>query len=466
MGEYRQPRDIEIVKFMLWNYDFSKKTDIRAITAEFAIFEDIQVNALQGTLVLYDAVDLIQEFPIIGEETIEIEFRVPGEKTSIKGSFRIYKISNRQRGKTDTGQLYVLYFVSNEYYKNLQVKVKKSFRDMPVSKMVEKVFENYLVEKSNISNVWSPKKLLTNEESATQQTIVIPNLNPFGAIKFLADRAESVDNKSSTYTFYEDHNGFHFTTFESFMEQEPVHTYNYEPSNIDTKNPNTVGTKDRRDAYTVSSFEIVKTFDVLTNMLGNMYSGEVLTHDIIRKEYTTHSFDYKKDFEDKTSGMKHLEKGNKLVSDEADFTSSEGHKLFLPTELKQTENNYIKAKIEAERDVPAEDKRVVIHPTYRERFLLKRNSFLSGMNNIVINITIPGDHELVPGNVVKFDMPSATSLEGVPMYDSKFSGKYLITQLKHKFVQDTFITEMELIKDTYLNKAEHKLNSKAEHKKL
>ncbi len=452
---YRGPTDIQVTKMSITNGNKSKTVDILALNTELLLYESFKFNTLQGTVLLYDALDLIQELPIIGEETLEVEWRVPDEdklskSPPIYGKFYIYKISNRVRDKNSMSQVYVLHFCSIEQYVNLTKKVRRSYKNKPVHEMVKNIHNEFIKQADLSEGAPLLRKTLQIEETKTQQTIVIPNLTPFDSMKFLAERAESGENPSSTYAFWEDHNQiFHFKTIESFLGGECKQTYKLEPANVVyMPDDNTVD-----DAFNIADITIVKTFDVLDNIQNGMYASEILTHDMILKKYETIQFDYKDTFK----SMKHIEKHKLVSNDSKGFTElgfgqkeHASSKIFLPTTMTQPENEYIKSKTE-----PIDP----IRPTFIERFLLKYNSLKTQLNNIVVHITIPGDHERVPGDIINLQIPAPHGLGGggstkAPFHEIKIGGKYLVTSVKHKWAYDTYLTQMEIVKDTYGDVAE------------
>jgi len=53
----------------------TKRLSISSMYVSFNIFEDIYSNFLTGSIVINDATNLLGEFPIVGDEKIEIIFR-------------------------------------------------------------------------------------------------------------------------------------------------------------------------------------------------------------------------------------------------------------------------------------------------------------------------------------------------------------------------------------------------------
>jgi hypothetical protein len=82
---------------------------------------------------------------------------------------------------------------------------------------------------TRISLRWSPditkSYLGTSKKIDVQQTkgiqkVLVQSQQPFDAISMLRKRSISIDNKSSSYVFFENQEGFHFKTLEKLMESD------------------------------------------------------------------------------------------------------------------------------------------------------------------------------------------------------------------------------------------------------
>src|SRR4051812_46369354 len=79
-------------------YDSSKAIDLLPQIIDITIIEDIFSPTIYGSMMLLDAIDLLngiggQYKPIVGEETIEISFKLKGRK-DFKLSFDSWKLEN------------------------------------------------------------------------------------------------------------------------------------------------------------------------------------------------------------------------------------------------------------------------------------------------------------------------------------------------------------------------------------
>jgi hypothetical protein len=426
--------DVKSMKII--NFDGSDSTNIRSMCAELNLHESLMNNTLYGNMVIYDGINMLHELPIIGEETLELIFQSMGGKNPVKRLFRIYKIDTRQPDKNDKATSYTLHFTSREKINDLNTKIQQSFSGKEIHKIVQSVYDSYIK---------SPKRLkeIEIEETVAVHDIVVPNLSPFQTMNYLAKRAEGKDNTSSTFIFFENHEKFYFQTVEKTMRAASKQTYYYKPANFSKKGSD----EEVDEQYIIQVLDQHLLTDVMKNIMTNMYSGTALTHDLIRKKYTTHGFDYRTDYDAPTRA--HIRKvGNdgkfkdgKFVTEKANFTNNSKTTLFIPTQLKQSEVKYIK------------DKKIKIHPKRTELFKLAEKSGFAQMDNIVYNLVIHGDHTRQPGDMITLRIPKFTSLtkQGDPE-DKFYSGNYLVTEVRHKINVDTFTTVLQVVKDSYEQK--------------
>ena len=70
------------------------------------------------------------------------------------------------------------------------------------------------------------------------------------------------------------------------------------------------------------------------------------------------------------------------------------------------------------------------------------------MEDNVFYINISGDTKLVPGKVLKMDVPSKESFNSGYQYEEDLSGRFLITSPKHVIRKDTYRVAVELMKES------------------
>jgi len=85
-----------------------------------------------------------------------------------------------------------------------------------------------------------------------------------------------------------------------------------------------------------------------------------------------------------------------------------------------------------------------------ERWLIQSYSQSRQMKNIITQITVPGDHNRVVGEIIELKYPS----NYYPTEEHSFyTGLYLITKVQHAVVHgNSYLTTMELAKDALFSR--------------
>ena len=70
-------------------------------------------------------------------------------------------------------------------------------------------------------------------------------------------------------------------------------------------------------------------------------------------------------------------------------------------------------------------------------------------NYTVVKIRIPGDPFVTVGKLVNFNLPSLSNANGTKELDKLYSGKYLVTAVRHMIQSPTkYQTVLELAKES------------------
>ena len=131
-----------------------KTFDIVELVEEINVFENIYTASVSGDIVIKDTTNIIQNFPIIGEERLVLKLQTPQSspepETTVdytQSPLIIYKI-NSQRLDGETAQVISLQFGSVEGFRNTTCRISQSYSGQP-NEIVEKILrdETYLKSK-------------------------------------------------------------------------------------------------------------------------------------------------------------------------------------------------------------------------------------------------------------------------------------------------------------------------------
>jgi hypothetical protein len=255
--------------------------DLRMLVQEINVYEDLFSNVVTGDLTISDSTNQLSSLPIFGYEYLEITFKSNMDVSLLNKTFRVTSVTN-VTPVSDRNYVYVIKFSSVQDILNESTSVSRSYTKTRISDMVADVGQNYL----GISN-W-----VTLETTKYLHDYVLPFLDPFTCLNFLAGRANSESFKGALYLCYENRDGFHFRSLESAMIQEPVASFHVQPANVRENGQ----IDDEADRRAIQDYEIVSLPDVLDNTHVGMYGARLMVHSLVQKIYRVHDFDYLKTY--------------------------------------------------------------------------------------------------------------------------------------------------------------------------
>lgn len=419
-----------------------KALDIRALLVEFSIFDNIQKTFVTADFMLADAVSLITVFPIVGDETIEIEFNTPHPafEKSIKLELRVIGIENLKRTNARSAT-YVLKCVSPEYIRNMTTKVRKSYGDQPISSMIKKLYEEYL--KTN-------QDLNLNDESNGIRTITVPQMSPVEAIRFLSREAKSNKYPASNYMFFQSFEGFNLMTIEEMIKKNDTKGNDkYWTTEFgfydDASSPRDVAvatghgggaSRQSRKPFEftkVMHFSFPQSFQYdKTPRLGALESTMKLV-DPVMSLYTEKKYDYFKDFDKfERTTTDHAHPHFFLPPDTDLIATGDTKVMYRLTNETQEGNNY------------GNDQ--------KSDFIQYRNASMAMLENVVVNVTIPGDSDRRAGDTINLEFPQYGGTDDVKGQLNKFlSGEYLVTATRHIYTAEGYRTAMLCCKNAFEN---------------
>jgi hypothetical protein len=389
--------------------------DIAAQVINIQIYEDLFSPFMSGSLIVKDSLDLVNLMPFIGEEFLELDISTPTLKKSknIKGSFYIYKLSNREI-IGDRSVVYQLHFVSKEAIVDVNKKISRVFANK-ISDLVEPFI------KDKTFGLESDKQVFV--EPTINNFKYISNFwSPVKNIMYLVDNAANM-NKTPNYVFFENRDGFYFISLESLYGADPYQEFTYDkyvrdslPQGGDVRNI-------PEDFKRIKEINIPVGFDYMDRISSGMLSSKILSYDVTTKKYATKNYDMFKRFEE----QKHLN-NFPINSNKAIFKSNS----FLI--------NYPKyyANFNGFGDVTN-------HKIIQERLSLTK---LAESNKL--QITVPGRTDYTVGQKIAIVLNKMEPLteRDRDTTDKMFSGFYLIAAINHYIDREKHECIMEVIKES------------------
>lgn len=385
--------------------------DIKDLVLQIDLYEDIFTNTMNGTLMVVDSSGLIDKTPLIGEETVTITYHTPTVDRVVSKTFYVYKMTDRAFSKKTNS--YILHLISREAILSVNTKLSKSFKGK-ISDSVKRAF-GFL-------------KLTTDliiEETANSYKFISAYWTPLETINWIARR--SINQRGvPNYLFYEDTDGFKFISVDSLMKKDPKLNLIFSDVNVETSQLEQEGTPDVITACSkVSEVHQEIGFDYMRRIQAGMYSSRLATYDMLAKNISFTKYDYLEDF----NKDQHL-----------DAYPMVNKKLIR----RKIANLYFIEK-NSRRYSDFDDQKYT-------SWFLQNQSFMEQLNAYKFIVEVPGSTLIKAGDVVKFTIPKFDEFaagEAAEITDSYYTGKYLVTAVRHTINADQHKMYLEIIKDSF-----------------
>jgi hypothetical protein len=381
------------------------------------LYEDLFSPFISGKIVVKDAVDLANFFPLIGEEVIQITFTTPsiGDKYAYSGEYYIYKADGRVK-LSERQVVYVLNFISKEAIADVNKKISKTYQGK-VSDLATQILKG--VEALNTDKP-------INIEDTSNSTKYISNFwSPIRCLNYLAENATNI-NGSPSYVFFENKNGFNFISLESLYSGLPVYQeFRWDNYSADIgKTGGSVRNLDS-DYKRVLEFKTPVMYDYISRVSTGFYGSQMVHYDLTSKKVTHVGYfpDFNKD--------KHLNKFPMWTEDV----------LAQPRAVLLHEHKYLN-NFEGYSDVT------------NTKTIQRRLQLLAAADAFKLQITVFGRSDYSVGQKIYLEVPMHAQLkETMPaqsFIDDVYSGNYLVTAINHQITRDRHECTMEIIKDSYI----------------
>lgn len=309
---------------------------------------------------------------------------------------------------------YRLFFAPQTMFINELIKVNRYY-EKKLSDIVSEIAEGFL--QVTMEEVEPTNKVLA---------IYFPKLNPIECIQILSSRSITAENgKDANYVFYGDiDHKYYYVTLGKLMEKEPIiGTHDYDGIKIESAygfNYLGTGKIDESPAKYHAIRYQVKPYSPIKHMVHSMFSSALLEYDVVRRKYRKFNFNYWDDFEE----TRHLIEEKPILSKEADFISLSAINpdAFL---------HYYTCSLWQQNTSETEDARF-LSTNDGKYHILPRKSHIQQLNQMGLEIEIPGNAQIKIGNPVFFGRPKLDL--SPPAQDAELrrnpfvTGKFLLTR--------------------------------------
>ena len=392
--------------------DSSSEFGLLAGDPNISYYESLFSPSVNVTIETTDVSGFVSREEIYGGQSIEIsikmfdpdidDFKIKKDKhelvvNSVKNVTMDFKESKS-----------TLECVSKDFLRNEVARLNRRFTGN-ITEIVKKIMEE------------EPKGIKTTKDievdQATNSYTFCGNLKrSIDTIQWLQPKAKS-ENQFG-FLFFEDYDGYKFKSIESLLKQEPFTDQPFEMSQASTSS-----------RFAILDAVMVQTNDIFLNMRSGTYNNDTTYIDLISQTKSVDDF--------KIDNLKDLKNPPKLPDNLTDSTSRKMLRFDDPGVMQKGSKR--------EDEQPKEELAKIQNQSYA------RNNLLFSQ---ALKIKISFNPTLRVGKIIEVRLPVDTdsSESGVKyqkLSKGDLSGKYLISELRHKVGSNKSSTHLTLVRDLF-----------------
>lgn len=390
--------DVKIIGITIGKISGPQKVvDLRSQILSMSIYEDINEPSMILELVMVDAINLVQDYPIIGEEIITVNFVTPGRDNPTKKGFLVYSVDSTGVSPSGRGSIYTIKAVTSFHFFSAGMLIEKSYNDT-----VDEIIKDIVKTVAKESNV--PFSNLVVEKTKGLVPITIPRLNPFQAIDMLRQKAISAEVPSGgMFVFFENQYGMQFKSIETILKENK----NDVVSKSFTYAPDTKSDKSREQyAFrNIIRYQHLNKFNSVEKIISGSVINTVQAFDVLSKELETTTF--------------------KLAEKASQFTGTD-NKASLPNS-----NQFIETHTRSAAKkffVPKDSSRGT---DFIESNMGAKQAYSTLINQNMVRALINGDNYITVGDVIELALPEVSGTTERKTKDRLNSGNYIVSRLRH-----------------------------------
>ena len=426
------PGDYSLVALTILTSTQSYRLDIKNILDEVSYQEDLFNNCVYGYVNVTDSEGYIEKLSISGDEFLRLKLgKADSSSFLIDKLFRIYKIAKRKPEGQGLSESYSIYFCSEEMMLSEQYKILNSYTNKSVRHIVNDVLTHYLkvpyIQNGDL------------EETYGTYDFIIPNLKPFDAINWLCTYARPMPpNVGADMLFYEDKDGYKLRSLQTLYTQDSLGTFNYSPRNTQSLDKNQ--SQLNYDVSNALTYEIMDSFDTLSATNSGVLANSVLNVDILTRQVFLQKFNYESDYAYKATQL------NDYPGIDYSYKNRLGHKM---NETHMANFKLVFGNSRKNTGYQNIDPTAVARDIFAEVYIPNRTAQLPLSTYMRAKLSVWGNPQLTVGKTINFNLLSKDPRN--KQLDLFYSGKYIITAVRHLLTFDNYRTVIEIAKDSNPN---------------
>lgn len=415
--------------------------DLKKQLVELNYFEDLHGGTISGKLVISDAVGLLTITGMNGIEFIKISFKKSyDDDVVIDRTFRVYSVTNRLINRSLNQESYNIEFCSEEFLISEQYRVSKSYKGKTITDIIKDVLNNFL----KVGTGHKGGKSVYLEQTQGLYDFTLPNKKIIETVNWLTTYGIPKNGTGADMLFYENALGYHFRSLQSLYNEPSSFMFTYNPKNI---------TNNALINYAnILNLEVLNYFDTLSALHDGTFYNKMITFDPLTRKKYYGEFNYNNYFNGNKTlngnpvSMAYKNRYNKGLYEEPPKNMEAGVLRLGVTNKGLRDSSYMKPlspgtaapDFLVEQRIPHRVAQLALSIYTRLKLTVSGNPNIFVGSNI--DVVVDGMKPLKDLN-----NPDAG---GDRYLDPYLSGKYIISALRHIITPGSYITVMEVCKDS------------------
>ena len=386
--------DIVGEKIMLSTFSGGKQLNIRNLVQGIDIYESLDNTCLQADFYIAEGIEFTNEFPLGGEENIELTIQTPSRR-ALTYKFFVESVQGMQTNDQSNLRKYKLRCVTKDFLRNSFKVITKRYKDMLYHDALSEVIQTDLGAENSLKTIETTKGMFD---------YVVNGVRPFQIVDLIKERAVSAEgNLSSVFLFYQDYEGYHFQTMEKLITDRKgtaeANEFFYDTGNRNSPFEKVVNYRN------ILHYEILSQGSSINKVTKGAMRNQVREFDLWRGTYWP-----KKEYNNLGDHMIF-----KKTDDPHDFNSADynGFTMELPGMTRMAIKDGTRPEMEHNKNIHYQ------------------RPFTERMQQYTVRIRTYGDTNIRVGDYVKMNFPEISGLTRQPKQNKIFSENYIITQLRH-----------------------------------
>ncbi len=447
--ELKQAGDWELTEAILYT-STGNVIPFQDSVIEIQIYESIYNRGLSGSIQLVNTIALQNEGPIIGQEYLGLVLSTPtleDDTNKIKFDENIFHITKVIKEYNNGAEILTLDFYSSEIVHNQRKLISRTLRGT-----YHDIVENILRKDLKC------KKRLYIEQTNDTKEYIAHNTHPMDIITGFTGQATAVRHGLPSFVFFENLRGYHFRSIQSLYAEGSRFTYFEAAESAGTGDASSPGLSNTKlnaqitqDLARLRSVNMSNNNDTMLTVATGAMSSRLITHDILQKKFTTHTYNYLDDKSVLDQGIEgYASKGKDKHLYNSTPLDDEGNRLsdFIPiqyltpvTTIKNDSGVYKNSQYEVYNSSSGLTE-YIFDPVKKENSLQKRHSIFTNFDaGISMILSCLGQTTFGAGDIITVNLKKENEHDDEST--DKFSrGSFLVQDIKHVFSRESNIHTM------------------------